>query len=178
MKLYVVRHGQTNYNVEGLNNSDPTVDVHLTDEGILQAREVAEKLGDVDWDVVYVSELPRTHQTAKYINRNGASVLVDSRLNDIRSGFDDRTVEEYHSVRNYSEDPFTYRFGDNFESSEDVYRRTQAFLDDLRDARYKKVLVVTSAHNFRHFKGIIDGLEPRDILHQKISNAEILIRDL
>ena len=37
MKLYCMRHGETDYNRLGLCNDDPAVDVCLTDTGILQA---------------------------------------------------------------------------------------------------------------------------------------------
>lgn len=44
MKVYLVRHGQTNYNEMGLTNSDPNIDVHLTEIGIKQIEELSERL--------------------------------------------------------------------------------------------------------------------------------------
>lgn len=43
MKIYVIRHGKTNYNRLGLYNSDPAVDVHLTAQGIKTAKMFAQK---------------------------------------------------------------------------------------------------------------------------------------
>lgn len=150
MNLYIVRHGQTNYNVAGLHNANPKVDVHLTDTGISEAKVIAEKLKDIPFD---------------------------ARLNDIDSGFEGRPVTDYHLLRDNSPDPFTYRYP-GAESSEDVYHRTEEFLKDLKSQDYHDVLVVTSKHNFRHFHSIIDHLNPRTSLKKHVKNAEILIRKI
>src|SRR6185369_14402091 len=42
MKVYIARHGQTNYNEARRCNADPSVDVFLTETGIRQAKELAE----------------------------------------------------------------------------------------------------------------------------------------
>ena len=34
--IWFMRHGQTNYNLSGLCNADPDVEVYLTDDGIKQ----------------------------------------------------------------------------------------------------------------------------------------------
>ncbi len=178
MKLYVTRHGETNYNVLGLHNADPKVDVHLTEEGIKQAKELALKLSDTNFDIIYVSELPRTHQTASYINENrDLPVIVDKRLNDVNRGFEGESVAEYHKLRDAAKDPFAYKEPGK-ESSEDVYERTKDFLRDLQNSSYDKVLIITSMHNFRHFQSIIDGLDPRASLKKHINNSEVLIREI
>ena len=69
MNLYVMRHGRTNYNELGLCNDDPTADVHLNDIGQQQAQAAAEQLRDVALDRIIVSPLPRTRQTAEFVNQ-------------------------------------------------------------------------------------------------------------
>ena len=79
MKVVVVRHGQTNYNVVGLYNVDPTVDVFLTKVGIGEAKQLAEQFKNEPFDAIFVSELPRTRQTAEYINQfHNLPILVDA----------------------------------------------------------------------------------------------------
>lgn len=178
MKIYVVRHGQTNYNVLGLHNSDPKVNVHLTEDGIAEAKRLAEELRKEKFDAIYVSELPRTRQTAEYINQyHNLPIIVDARLNDINSGFEGQKVADYHAVRNASNDPFTYRYP-GAENSEDVFDRTKSFLKSLKTSDFSNVLIVTSKHNLRHFRNIIDGLDPRETLKQHVKNAEMLIREI
>lgn len=178
MKIYVVRHGQTNYNVLGLHNIDPAVDVHLTEVGVAEAKAVAEKLKNKVLDVIYVSELPRTRQTTEVINeKRGLPMMVDRRLNDIDAGFEGKTVDEYHARRDAAKDAFTFKMP-GAESPEEVYERTKSFLNDLKQTNYQNVLIVTSKHNFRHFRNIIDGLDPRKSLHSFVKNAEILEREI
>jgi broad specificity phosphatase PhoE len=38
MKVYVARHAETNYNILGILNDDPDVDVYLTPKGIEQTK--------------------------------------------------------------------------------------------------------------------------------------------
>lgn len=178
MKLTIVRHGQTNYNVLGLLNSDPTVDVFLTEAGIDEAKRLAEQFKNEPFDVIFISELPRTRQTADYINKyHSLSLVVDKRLDDIDTGFEGEHESGYHAERNAAPDPFTYRHG-TFESSEDVYDRVYSFLDDLKKTEFRNILIVTSRHNFRHFRNIIDHLDPRESLKHDIPNVEILIREV
>ncbi len=96
MQLYLMRHGQTNYNLLELCNGDPQVDVHLTELGIQQAQHAAESLRNVELDNILISELPRTRQTAEIINQYyQVPIEVLPTLNDIRTGCEDRPVAEY-----------------------------------------------------------------------------------
>ena len=179
MKITIVRHGQTNYNVLELNNADPNVDVHLTDSGIAEAKRIAEQLKYEPFDAVFVSELLRTKQTAEYINKyHGLTPIEDSRLNDIRNGFEGKTVKEYHDMRDLSENPFTFRVTNDAESSKDVYERTKEFLNDLKSLDYRSVLIVTSRHNVRHFRNIIDNIDPAKTIKDHVANTEITVREI
>lgn len=68
MKLYIVRHGETEWNrigkLQGWKNSD------LTEEGIKNAMKLGERLKDVDFSHIYTSPLNRALITAKYIKGN------------------------------------------------------------------------------------------------------------
>ena len=68
MKLYVVRHGQTDYNIDnkvcGISN------VELTDLGKQQAIKAREQLEDQKIDYIFASPLQRAYDTAKIINEN------------------------------------------------------------------------------------------------------------
>jgi probable phosphoglycerate mutase len=94
--MSIARHGETNYNELGLCNSDPEVDVHLTDVGQEQARELAKKLKDVSIDQIYVSRLRRTKQTADIVNQyHSAPISVDARLDDTKSGYENDYFSKY-----------------------------------------------------------------------------------
>lgn len=66
MNIYVVRHGQTDYNVKRLFQGQ--TDVPLNRTGEKQAKEMAEKFKNVKVDNILVSPLLRARQTASYIS--------------------------------------------------------------------------------------------------------------
>lgn len=155
MKLYVARHGQTNYNELGLCNSDPKVDVYLTEAGVEQSEILAIEFEDVDIDHIYVSELKRTQQTAQIINRlHNVSTTIDKRLNDIRFGYEGKPYNEYHSALARADNKWTARFNGG-ESITDLRERTQDFLNDLRTQNHRSVLIVTSGGVMQAIYGIL-----------------------
>ncbi|MBT8440026.1 MAG: histidine phosphatase family protein, partial [Gammaproteobacteria bacterium] len=108
MNLYVMRHGCTNYNELGLCNDNPDADVHLNAMGKQQAQTAAEQLRDVTLDRIIVSPLPRTRQTAEYVNQyHDVPIEVHPDLADIRSGFDGKSVGEYFAA--IAHDPLNAR---------------------------------------------------------------------
>lgn len=64
-KLYVIRHGETDFNVQGRYTG--STDVPLNQKGISQAKRIAEKLVDYQIDIIISSSLTRAVQTADYI---------------------------------------------------------------------------------------------------------------
>jgi len=146
MKIYLVRHTQTNYNVLKLANTDPTVDVHLSDEGIRQAENLAELLKSIEYDAVYISELPRTRQTAAIIDKyHNKEFFVDGRINDNKTGFESKPVEEFMNAVENAEDPWNQRFSDG-ESLNEAAERARNFIDELKTRNHQAVLIVT--HGF------------------------------
>jgi broad specificity phosphatase PhoE len=144
MKLYLARHGQTNYNALDICNTDPSVDVHLTPLGVTQAEELARALQDAHFDRIFVSEMKRTVQTAEVINEHrGLELEVDTRLNDIRSGFEGKPFKEYMKTLDAAENRWTARVNGG-ESIDDMKTRATAFMDELRSKDYGAVLIVTS----------------------------------
>lgn len=68
LKIYITRHGQNKDNVAGILNGHR--DEPLTEKGIEQAREIADKIKEVGiiFDAVYSSPLQRAVETAKIIS--------------------------------------------------------------------------------------------------------------
>lgn len=160
MKLILVRHAQTNYNILKLANSDPSVDVHLSDEGIRQANNLAELLKDVSYDIIFISELPRTRQTAEIINKyHNKDLITDARINDNKTGFESQPVVEWMAAIADASDKYEVKFGDG-ESLNEAAARASAFIDELRTKDYRAVLV--STHGFMT-QAIFGHLENKSI---------------
>jgi probable phosphoglycerate mutase len=157
VKLYVARHTQTNYNVKHLLNGDPAVDVHLTEKGIQQAKKLALKLQHSEIGAIYISELPRTRQTAEFVNKyHGVPVLVDKRLNDNRSGYEGQNRRAFLKAFLKSKDRWNARFNDG-ESIADVRERVEDFIGDLSKQNHGAVLVITSQIIIECMYGIINN---------------------
>jgi len=67
MRIALVRHGETDWNRQGLVQG--TTDIPLNDTGRAQAAEAAERLARVPWDRVVTSTLSRAHETGAIIAR-------------------------------------------------------------------------------------------------------------
>ena len=166
MKLFFVRHGQTNYNLRDLCNDDPNKEVHLTDLGKKQARKVAEKMRNIKFDLVIISEFPRTKETALIIAKDSkAKLKVEPRINDRKTGFDSRPVMEFNEA--ISSDQFNLKFNEG-ESFQEEKKRVHSFLEELKQYKYEKVLVVTHNEVIKIIYGILNKLSDKEIWNLKI----------
>jgi broad specificity phosphatase PhoE len=86
VRLLCLRHGETNYNRLGLCNDDLRDDVHLTERGREQAARAAERLKSEPIGHIFVSQLPRTRETAEIIKealiKSVRGELVEPRTDD------------------------------------------------------------------------------------------------
>jgi probable phosphoglycerate mutase len=79
MKLYVVRHGETTYNEQ--DRVCGVSDAPLTERGREQARALAESIGKLHIDRVFVSPLARARETAELaLSGTGLCAAVEPRL--------------------------------------------------------------------------------------------------
>lgn len=82
MKLYLIRHGETVDNKRGI--SQGWHDSSLTELGLKQADEAAEKLVGAKPTIIFASDLGRAQQTAVAVQKDfgGIPVLSDWRLRE------------------------------------------------------------------------------------------------
>lgn len=158
MKVYFLRHGETNYNVLGLCNDDPARDVHLTERGKVQARAAAERLRDARIARVIVSELPRTRETAEIVNvHHRAPIAVHPAINDWRTGMEGKPVAVLY--RAIERDPLHTRI-DGGETLLEHKARVLRFLHWLERQTHATTLVVAHEETLRvaslHFRGLRD----------------------
>ena len=110
MKIYLARHGRTNYNDLNLCNGDPSVDVHITTDGTKQAEALADKLKDAPVDHIFASEMRRTQQTAAIVNRfHHVTVEIECLLNDHRSGYEGKSADLLVAAMEAAENKWTAR---------------------------------------------------------------------
>lgn len=84
-KIVIVRHGQTNWNIEGKWQGHS--DIPLNTTGVQQAAQAAEQLKNERIDHVYSSDLSRAIETARTINQHHQKqIWTDARLREQNLG--------------------------------------------------------------------------------------------
>ncbi len=81
LKIYLFRHGRTDYNVLG--KFTGWKDSHLTAEGIKDSKKIAEKLKDKKFEVAIQTRLSRSKDTLKYVLKfhpECKKILEDNRM--------------------------------------------------------------------------------------------------
>ena len=132
MRIYVIRHGQSEANLlvahAGWNN------VPLTEKGIAQAKAVGERLKDLHFDKVIVSDTYRAQQTARNA-MPGRDYVTDWRVREISTGeleghlvseCSEKLGEPYEIARTIRD--FTLYGGENQQM---MQRRVSEFMDEL-----------------------------------------------
>ena len=170
--IYVVRHGQTDWNVEG--RCQGWADVELNQTGCKQAAELAAKLADVKFDVCFSSPQKRALKTAQTIYHG--EIMIDQRIKERGKGELEGRTGVKQLVKelgiNYYE-PNEGRFG--IEKLSDFENRVHAFWDEVL-AKYvgKNVLVVTHGGVAMCSRVYIDGMpEDQDYYHYRLENCEV-----
>jgi len=170
MRIYCLRHGQTNYNVLRLCNDDPGIPVHLTAAGRGQAWSAAEQLRTVPLACIYSSPLPRALETAGIVNEYHATTIkVEPDLRDIASGFEGRPVEEYFAA--IAHDQLAAR-PPGGESLLDHKQRVLSFVARLRERQDDTILVVAHEETMRVLAALARGLDDRAMAGLTFANCE------
>lgn len=170
--IYIVRHGETNYNVEG--RYAGRIDVPLNDNGIKQAYLIKEKLKDIKFDKVFSSPLKRAYETATIICGDKYNIIKDDRLiersNGELEGRLKKEIKEYIDFNDINENRF------DIENIVDFRKRVKEYIDYILDNyRGKNILIVTHAGVCIYARCYFEG-DPQngDYSKYKIKNCEVL----
>ena len=84
-RLYLVRHGQTDWNLAG--KLQGQTDIPLNETGRQQAKQAKKLLGNLSFDAVYSSPLSRAVETAQLISGHSTlQIITDERIKEIAFG--------------------------------------------------------------------------------------------
>ncbi|WP_113929151.1 histidine phosphatase family protein [Bacillus sp. P14.5] len=167
--IYVVRHGETDWNREGrLQGRDG---ISLNSKGLGQAKELNSVLGSIKFDYVYSSPQERAVQTAEIAA--GVSPVIDERLNVFDLGEADGLRKEEVKVKGMLPDRTVYK---GVEKEESFIARVFEFLSELEDTVSGKDLnILISGHRCTtggigaYFHGIPEN---RNILEYSSDNGD------
>ncbi len=132
MELYIIRHGETAWNVE--RRFQGRSDIPLNDYGIELAKVTSEALKDVEFDAIYSSPLIRAKTTAEIIRRDRKlDIILDDRLMEMGFGAcEGRPSAEIKDFLNtFFNDPSNFIPMEGGETYEQVAERAKEFIQDV-----------------------------------------------
>lgn len=141
MKLYVIRHGQTNCNKE--NKYNCRLDEDINEIGIKQAEEARKKVKNLDIDLIICSPMIRTKHTCGIINVNNIPVIYDERLMERIGGKLTNTVlDDYYYTDYYNY--YSTNIVEGLETLPELFKRVHSLLDEIKEKyKDKNILLVT-----------------------------------
>ena len=75
-KIYIVRHGETDWNKELRRQGRK--DIELNEKGEKQAHEIKEKFKNINFDICYTSPLKRARKTAEIIIDGRCEIITEN----------------------------------------------------------------------------------------------------
>lgn len=166
MKLYIIRHGETTWNVE--KRLQGRSDTDLNEYGIELAQITSEALKNVNFDLIYSSPLKRAYVTADIIKRERPlTIHTDERLMEMCFG-DWEGVPSSSLPREFElffDAPDKYVPLGTGESFESLIKRAGEFIEDVvvpASSKYNCMLVV--AH------GALNNALAANLLHREVKD--------
>ena len=173
MNLYVVRHGETIWNVE--RKEQGITDIPLTEKGKNDALELQELISTLNIDVVISSPLVRARETAKILVNNSLPINTDDRIKERDWGMNEGalidTVDKWDCW-----DVILNTKVQNIECIQDFMYRVSNFIEDIK-VRYKdsNVLIVTHSAVSRVIHYLLETIpEDANLSRIDIPNLRII----
>lgn len=171
--IYIFRHGQSEDNENMIFSG--WRDAKLTNKGIEQALNLAQKLKDKKIDRLYSSTQTRAIETLKHavsLNENAKNLEIhtDMRLRERSYGILEGTSKlelflEDENLCNEYRRSYTKR-AKNGENLEDVIKRVREFIEEITPIIIEKKLnVAISCHgnSIRGFRSYFENLSPEEV---------------
>jgi broad specificity phosphatase PhoE len=177
MKLYLVRHGQTDWNLKKI--AQGQTDTSLNATGIQQAEALRDKLASYQIDACYCSPLTRTTQTAQIIINDRCPIIFDNNLKERFFGELEGT-----SPDTWTEDVLDLRLNSTLggcESLKDTLIRSQKALNRIKAEQPADAHILIVGHGALlktvHYC-IVGYNEDTDFRGFHIHNGEIVEYDI
>ena len=167
MKLYITRHGETEWNalkkMQGWQNSN------LTEKGIANATRLGERLKDVDFSHIYSSPLGRAMDTANHIRgTRDMEIETHNGLKELGfglwEGVENQIVMELYKEEHYNfwNKPEKYK-ANEAESFDELFERVdEALKDIIENSTGDNILIVSHAITIKAIYAIIKKYKLED----------------
>lgn len=162
MKVYITRHGTTEWNLQ--RRLQGWQDSNLTKEGIDRAIKLGERLKNIDFDIIYSSPQKRALKTAEFIRGiKTTPIVTHDGLKELGFGIwesmelsviEKEYPKEYYIYRN---NPIDY-IPIEGESYSDLFKRVKDFLEEIITIDAENILVVSHGVTIKAIIKIIKEL--------------------
>jgi probable phosphoglycerate mutase len=163
--LYIVRHGQTDFNLKGIVQGRG-VNSSLNETGIRQAELLYEKYKHVPFDKILTSTLKRTHETVAPFLINNIPHHERVELDEISWGIFEGVEHDaiiqgtYFSILKSWQDGYLHNKVEGGESPLELATRQQPIIEELKDTDYEQILICTHG---RAMRALLCGLLDRPL---------------
>lgn len=174
-ELFLLRHGQTDWNVEHRVMGDKPIP--LNTNGKAQARAVAKLFKDIQFDAVYSSPVKRAIQTAQPIlkGRDTISLFEEPGFAEINYGdWVGRLFSEITELKGYFEQPLNVPIP-NGETLENVQKRAITAIENMRAKHNGRILGISHADVIKLVLIHYLGLGFNDMNKFRIDNASLTV---
>lgn len=167
--LYIVRHGQTDWNVQG--KLQGHADIPLNSAGRAEAAELSERIRTIDFDICFASDLQRAIETARILSATHPLIIrpVPALRERNYGSWEGRLFSELleYEKRGY---PLL-----NIESDEEIQKRIFPLLDEIvSNHPGATVLIVTHGSVLRSLLAHLLNIDSSSILSVQMKTMAML----
>ena len=169
MKLYVLRHGETDYNEQ--HRISGQVPAMLTEKGKQQAIEAGRYFKNKNIDYIYVSPLQRARDTYALLGLDNIPYSIEPRIIEVNFGiFEGLPIgsDGFNEVKIH----LGYRYPQG-ETYLEVIHRVYSFLDELKQKDYNTVLLVCHGAVLRAINSYFVEMSNEDFFNYRTKNCQI-----
>ena len=159
MKLYLVRHGETDYNKARIIQGR-LINENINNIGIMQANELKNKIKDVKFNMCYTSPLIRAWSTAMIIVGDKVEIRKDDRIIERYLGdLEGKNRLEYDLTKYWDYDLNSNEY--NVETIKDMLNRCESFINTLKENYDEEDNILIVTHN-AVIKALLNILKNKD----------------
>lgn len=186
MKLYLVRHGETEWN--RMEKIQGQVEIPLNNRGREMARKTSDLLAEIPFDAAFSSPLSRAYETGKIIlGERVIEIVKRAELLEIGfgvwEGYSIRKAKENPDDRlyNFFQKPEAYKAPATAETYMQLYARSSNFLKNIilpLENKKETILITTHSAWIRSVVNPLMGMELKDFWKNEIPNCAVSIIDV
>lgn len=159
MKIYIVRHGRTDYNDLGIIQG--RIETSLNETGKKEAKLLSKKIEKLNIDICISSPQKRAKETALIITNKKIDIIYDDLLKERSFGI----YENKKYKEEYTKLIWDYNLNDNLntgESIKDILKRASIFLEKIKkEYNDKNILIVSHGCFIKALYYVIHGYDSK-----------------